>query len=401
MSTSLLYHAFNIKSVKYRSTRYIGNTIVIKAEMIDKTINCPVCHGAGSTFAGQKTRMFHFPPIGRKRGVLELILHRLHCKNCAHKWWPRLSFMVDSKRYTRAFAHTAIDLLKFGTIQAVAKYLKVGWDMIKDIHKNYLQSLYKKPSLQDVVYLGIDEFSIRKGHSYMTICVDLLTGRIIHAVEGKSTDAIKPFLKRIRRYSPKLKAVAIDMSHSYRKAVQECLPHVSIVYDHYHISALINRSVDDLRREQQRQLCGKEKQALKGSRFLLLRNYGKLDPDAQQRLQLLLDMNKPLFSMYTMKEQLRQFWECRNRQEARKYLWQWCFDALTSGVKQLVKVGLTLNSYREDILNYFDHPITNAVTEGINNKIKTLKRQAYGYRDMEYFKLRLYHLHTQRYALSG
>lgn len=400
MSISLLYHAFNIKSVKYCSSSYKGNTIIFRAEMIDRKFKCPLCQAIQHTFSGKKVRTLHLPPVGRKRCFLELTLHRLCCM-CGYKWWPRLSFMSGSKRYTNSFALTALDLLQFGTIQAVAKYLKVGWDTIKDIHKSKLQKCYKTQSLNDLIYLGIDEFSIRKGHTYLTIFVDLRNGRIIHAVEGRSVDAITPFLKKIARRSPQLKAVAIDMSRSYRKAVQEQLPWVKIVYDRYHISALINRAIDDLRREEHRRASSEGKHILKNSRYLLLRNYGKLDPTGRDRLHTLLSINRSLLTMHTMKEQLQSFWQITNRQEAMSFLYNWCFDALNSGIKQLIKIGMTLYRHQEGLLGYFTHRITNAMTEGLNNKIKTLKRQAYGFRDMEYFKLRLYHLHTQRYALSG
>lgn len=105
--------------------------------------------------------------------------------------------------------------------------------------------------------------------------------------------------------------------------------------------------------------------------------------------------------MYNMKELLRYFWKFKTPDRAKEFLYAWCHDALTSGSKPLIRLGLTLNKYKDQILNYFKHFITNAVVEGINNKIKTLKRQAYGYRDMEYFKLRLYHLHQSRYSFSG
>ena len=102
-----------------------------------------------------------------------------------------------------------------------------------------------------------------------------------------------------------------------------------------------------------------------------------------------------------MKEQLRLFWEQPTEEKARRFLALWCKGAWESGIKQLITVAKTLASYRTGLLSYFKHRITSGAVEGLVNKIKTLKRQAYGYRDMEYFKLRLYHLHTQRYSLTG
>lgn len=401
MSTSLLYHAFNIKEVEYRATKYIGNNVIFKAEVSESIKLCSFCQSTDVIFKGKKTRFLHLPPTGRKRCFLELLMHRLCCKNCGSLCWPRLPFMNGKKRYTRAFALTVIDLLQFSTIRAVADYLNVGWGLVKEIHKERLKAMYRKQNYEDLVYLGIDEFSIRKGHSYMTIFVNLRSGRIIHAVEGRSSEVVSPFLRKISKKATNLKAVAVDMSQSYLKAINENLGHVDIVFDRYHISALVNRAVDDLRKDLQTQLDEKGKSYLKGSKFIFLRNYSNLTDQSKAKLQVLLDANQPLFLMYNMKELLRYFWMFNNQDLARKFLYSWCFDALDSGIKPFIRLGLTLNKYKEQILNYFKHHITNAVVEGTNNKIKTLKRHAYGYRDMEYFKLRLYHLHRSRYSFAG
>jgi transposase len=363
--------------------------------------SCSFCHGSRVIFKGRKTRSMHLPPLGRKRCVLELVMHRLYCKDCGFLFWPRLQFMHGNRRYTRSFALTVLDLLQFATIRAVADYLHVGWDMIKEIHKLKLTNIYKKQHLSSLTHLGIDEFSTQKGHKYMTIFVDLQTGRIIHAVEGRSSEAVSPFLKKLARHAKNLKAVAVDMSQSYIKAIDEHLGHVDIVFDHYHISALANKAIDELRKELQADLDRQGKRYLKGKRFLFLYNYSNLTESKKKKLQVLLDANEPLFYMYNMKELLRHFWQLKTPERAKEFLYLWCHDALTSGIKPFIHLGLTLNRYKDQILNYFKHPITNAVVEGINNKIKTLKRQAYGFRDMEYFKLRLYHLHRSRYSFAG
>ena len=141
--------------------------------------------------------------------------------------------------------------------------------------------------------------------------------------------------------------------------------------------------------------------ALKGERFLFLKNYDSLDINGMERLNSLLEANEPLFIAYTMKEQLRSFWMQDNREDAEVFLKKWCTDALIQEAKPLKKVAKALYKRTDELLNYFTHRITNGKAEGINNKIKTLKRQAYGFRDMQYFKLRLYHLHEQRHQLTG
>jgi len=401
MSTSILYHAFGIKGIHYESTSYKGDAIVISARLTNQHIKCPECGCRRATFKGAKHRKILLSPMGRKKCYLDLLFHRLRCSECRKVWWPSPGFLDGKHRYARSFALTVLDLLSFGTISSVAHYLGVGWDLIKEIHKSKLSRTYRNIPLENLNSMGIDEFSIKKGHEYMTIFTDLESGRIVHAVEGRSKEVIQPFLEKLGKQAKNLKAIAMDMSGSYHSAVREFLPHIDIVFDHYHVTALINQALDELRREQQSELDELGKKTLKGSRFLLLKNYNNLSVHRKERLHNLLSANEPLFTAHCMKEQLRLFWEQPDPESARHFLETWCKDAQQSGIKMLARVGKTLAGYRTGLLNYFKHRISNALTEGINNKIKTLKRQAYGFRDMEYFKLRLLHLHTQRYSLTG
>ena len=130
-------------------------------------------------------------------------------------------------------------------------------------------------------------------------------------------------------------------------------------------------------------------------------NYENLDFEKQKRLDTLLSINEPLFLAYSLKEQFRLFWSKNTKDEAEEFFIQWGLDALMTDLKPFKKLVKTMNQYREGLLNYFIHRITNSSAEGINNKIKTLKRQAYGFRDIKYFELRLYHLHKSRYSFVG
>jgi len=401
MSQSILYHAFGIKGVTYRSTNYLGNGVIFNVETTSRHVPCHVCGYRSCIFKGQKEKYLRMPPIGRKQALLKVRMHRLQCKSCGHIWWPKLPFVKGTARYTHSFAMTVLDLLRFGTIKAVANYLHVGWDLVKNIHKSKLICSYKKISLAKVKYLGIDEFSIRKHHKYMTIFVNLQTGRILHAVEGTRKEAIAPFLKQIQKKARKLKAISMDMSVSYRSAVTEILPNIPVVFDRYHVMALMNRQVDSLRRELQNCLDDDGKKTLKGSRFLLLKNYANVPADHRARLDTILEVNRPLYIMHTMKELLRLFWEQKTYHNAVMFLVQWCLDALDSGIKHLRSVGYTLVDHIKGLISYYPHKISNGLLEGLNNKIKTMKRQAYGYRDMEYFTLRLYDLHVSGYAITG
>ena len=210
MSTSLLYHAFGLKGVKYIRTKYQGGRTIFYAETTSTLEQCPDCRTIRTVRRkGSKQRQLRMVPIGARPTFLQLKIWRIRCQNCGALRWPKLPFVNGKARHTRQFAQFAIDLLHWMTISGVAKTLGVGWDLVKDLHKEYLQKKYKAPPLKNLKYLAIDEFSIRKGHSYMSIFVDLGSGRILHAIDGKSGQSIEPFLKVLKRRVRGLQAIAM------------------------------------------------------------------------------------------------------------------------------------------------------------------------------------------------
>jgi transposase len=398
MFASLLHHTNQITDVQVKSVDYLENKIVFHALYEAPKPLCPCCGYHEYSSKGSKRRKLRMAPMGNKAAILSLEVFRLRCNNCNHLWWPPLPFVQGRKRVTISFQNYVINMMNFATIEHVAKFLDVSWGLVKGIHKSHLQKEYCTVDYESLRYIGVDEFSIRKGHEYMTIFINLETGIIIHAVEGKSIDSVMPFLQQLKEKAPHLQAMAMDMNAAYASAVRKYLPGVDIVFDRFHVVGLLNTVIDEIRRDQQAKCNSVGLRAIKGMRFLLLSNYERLNPKKQESLDCLLEINKPIATAHVMKEQIRLFWTKKTSKEGAQFLGWWIIDAFESGIEELKKVGKTLLRYGQDLLNYFKHRITNGKTEGINNKIKTMKRQAYGFRDMEYFKLRLYSLHKTRYS---
>jgi transposase len=196
----------------------------------------------------------------------------------------------------------------------------------------------------------------------------------------------------------------MDMSVAYRSAVSIHLPKAKIVFDHFHVINLFNEKLSELRRALYREATEvMHKQVLKGTRWLLLKNPENLDAakNEKQRLEEALALNKPLATAYYMKDELRRFWEQPGKQFATAFLDGWIRRAEASGIKVLQQMGKTLAAYRSGLLAYYDAMITSGPMEGTNNKIKTMKRQAYGFRDQEFFKLKILAIHETKYALIG
>lgn len=271
--------------------------------------------------------------------------------------------------------------------------LGVGWDLVKGIHKKHLAKKWQKRKLRQVRYVAIDEFAVQKGHQYMTVVMDLETGEILHAQEGKSAASVKVFLEKLKREA-KIKAIAADMSPAYKGAVEEVFGKgFDLVHDPFHVVALASRAIDETRRDLVREAAVKEKKVIKGSRFLLLRGLENLSEKGLNRMAELMNLNEPLYKAYLLKEDLRTFWSLPAA-KAKAFLEQWQEQARALGNRHFTKLADTLESHRNGLLSYFKHRISTGPLEGLNNKIKVLKRMAYGFRDQEYFKLRLYDLHT-------
>jgi transposase len=400
MSASLLYHTNQIENVQVKKEEYHSDKIVFNVLFIPEKPLCPCCCHDRNTSKGLKIRKLRMAPLGNKMAFLAVELHRLQCLNCWHIWWPPMPFARPRKRVTLSFEKYVIELMRFATIEHVAKFLGVSWSLVKNIHKAYLKKEYQNPELKSIRYVGVDEFSIRKGREYMTIFINLETGEIIHAVEGKSIESVTPFILQLKEKATQLKAIAMDMNAAYASATKKYLPDVDVVFDRFHVVALLNTAIDEIRRDQQAKCNAVGLKVIKGMRFLLLNNYEKLNPKKQNSLECLLEVNKPIALAHAMKEQIRLFWSKGTIQEGAKFLAWWIMDAIESGIHELKKTGRTLLRNWKGLVNYFKHPISNGKTEGINNKIKTMKRQAYGFRDIEYFKLRLYNLHKVRYSFA-
>jgi transposase len=386
------------------STDYVGGEIWFGIEQPREGLRCPLCDSAEVSRRGEAWRTFRTLPIGSKRVTLTLPVARVECAVCDVVRQVAIPFADSRRTYTKSFARYALELSRHMTIQDVAEHLGVGWDLIKDIQKTDLQRRFKKIPLKKLRQLAIDEISIGKQSRYLTVVLDLKSGAVVFVGEGKGSQALEPFWKRLRCARAKIQAVAMDMSPAYIKAVSEHLPKAQIVFDHFHIIKLFNEKLSDLRRELFREAQDKHlKDVLKGTRWLLLMNPEHLDPDRdeQQRLDKALKLNAPLATAYYLKEDLRQLWQQPNWRTARKFLTSWCKRAMASGIGILQQFARTLQKHAQGILNYFKFPISTGPLEGTNNKIRTMQRQAYGFRDHEFFKLKIYALHETRYALVG
>jgi transposase len=404
MSTSLLYHAFGVRDYRYVRTEYVEGGVIFTIERKTETCHCAACGSQNVWRQGNVTRRFHALPVGSKPVTLVAEIPRLLCHDCGKTRQAVVGFAPPRRTYTKSFERYVLELSTHMTIKDVAGHLGVSWDVVKDIQKRYLYRKFSKPKLKHLRQIAIDEISVGKGHRYVTIVLDLESGAVAHVGEGKGGDSLISFWKRLRASGAKIKAVATDMSPAYIDAVTTHLPKATLVFDRFHVIKLYNDKLSVLRRELYRQLTDTmQKDALKGVRWLLLKRSEHLDVSRNEpeRLKEALRLNEPLAIAYYLKDELNEVWEQDDEEAAQSLLMDWILYAESTGIRMLHQFAKTLRLHATGILAYYDYPISTGPLEGTNNKIKTMKRQAYGFRDPEFFKLKILGIHETRYALVG
>jgi transposase len=404
MSTSLLYHGFGIRGYQYVKTEYELGTVVFTVQQETADLRCVACGSRRVVRRGFYRRWFRSMPIGRHPVEVALDVPRVGCLDCGAVRQVRVRFADPRRSYTHGFERYVLDLSQHMTIEDVARHVEVGWDLVKDIQKRYLGRKYKRIKLKHLREIAIDEIAIGRGHRYLTVVLDLRSGAVVFIGDGKGADALNPFWKRLQKSHAQVKAVAMDMSPAYISAVRTHLRNAVIVFDHFHIIKLFNEKLSKLRRDLYREATEKlHKDVLKGTRWLLLKNPENLDEtrDEPRRLREALKLNAPLAMAYYMKEDLRRIWQQPGKRAAGRVLKAWIQRAEASGIRMLIKFAQTLAAHRRKILAYYDYPISTGPLEGTNTKIRVLQHQAYGFRDPEFFKLKIYGLHETRYQLVG
>jgi len=404
MSTSLLYNAFGVRGYCYLSTDYSHGEVMFTIDQPRPSFRCPMCGSDDVIRRGQTPRRFRAVSIGSKPVYLAFAVPRVECRSCGAVRQLRIGFADPRVSYTKAFARYALELSRHMTIKDVAQHLHISWDVIKEIQKGDLQRRFDRPKLNRLRQVAIDEISVGKGHRYLTLVLDLESGAVVHVGQGKGGDALKDFWARLGRCRAKIEAVAIDMSPAYIDAVMTHLPQATLVFDRFHVIKLYNDKLSDLRRALYHQLeDGLEKQVLKGVRWLLLKRPENLEPTRRepQRLQEALRLNEPLAIAYFLKEELYEIWEQEDQETAQALLMDWIIFAESTGIRMLHDFAKTLRLHAWGILAYYDHPISTGPLEGTNNKLKTMKRQAYGFRDPEFLRLKILGIHESKYALVG
>lgn len=275
-------------------------------------------------------------------------------------------------------------------VKDVAELATVDWRMVKDAEIRYILGLLRKRDLDGITELGIDEVSEKKRHRYLTLVTDLKRRRVIWVGRGRDRAVLTAFFRWFgKKRTRRVKLVVIDMHDPYELELRHRCPRAKIIFDHFHVIKPLSLAIDNIRRRLQNELPPEGRRYLKHSRYLLLRPREDLTPSQRVRLKELCAVNETLSTAYLLKEDLRAVFRRLEPKTARAELRDWKCRVRESNIPELLEYGKMLDRRRFGILNFFRHRKTNGLSEGFNNVVKTIKKNAYGFHDWKYFRLKI------------
>jgi len=352
---------------------------------------CYICKRRCATVHKWVKRPVRDLDFGPAHVTIECIYRQIFCVKCDSFLVEDLEFFEPSRRVTKRLARYIHELCKVLTIQDVARNLDLDWKTVKDIDRAFLEEEFGQTDYTDLTVLAVDEISGRRGHSYMTVVLDYLTGRVIWMGIARRADTLMTFFDGMTKEQKEhLKAIVMDMWNPFIKAVQDRVPHVKIVFDLFHVVKEFNKVIDRVRIDEYNKASESDRKIIKGSKYLLYKNPENISkPEDKEHLDRLLELNETISKVMILKDKLKLIWECESREDAKNQIDKWCALAESVHHPSVSKFVNRIRRYEYGILNHCDHPIHTSILEGVNNKIKVIKRKSYGFRDERYFSLKV------------
>ena len=352
---------------------------------------CAVCGQEGGRMHMYGTRRVRDLGLANARVELVVPNRAIRCAGCQTIRTEGHDFLGPYRRHTKRFEQAVADLCREMPIKKVAEHYGLSWHTVREIDKRRLVREVGTPCYDGLRRLAVDEVAVHKGHTYLTIVLDLETGRVVWVGKGRTEATLAGFFEQLTpEQRASIEAVASDMASGFRNAVEKACPQAAQVYDFFHVVAKYSREVVDIVRNQEANRQDEEgRKLIKGSRYLLLKNDSKLKESQREALKELLAVNETLNTVYILKDQLKEIWRHTDPASASTAFNDWCALAEQSGIPALATFGRNLRRHEKGIVNHALYQIHTGRLEGINNKIKVIKRQAYGFRDDDYFILKI------------
>ncbi|WP_271410553.1 ISL3 family transposase [Pseudomonas sp. Q1-7] len=368
------------------------DTLLIELEpQVGSIPECGRCGEACPLIHERRTRQVRDRDLFDQRVLLQLPVRRVDCLSCG-RVTERISWLEPVSRLTQRLRVWLEGLLQLLPISHVSRLTGLHWHTLKTLDKRRLEAAVGAFKPGDVRRLVMDEFALHKGHRYATVIMDAERTRVLWVGHGNSREAIRPFFELLGERCQQIEAVAMDMNTAFDLEVKRHCPQAEVVYDLFHVVARYGREVIDRIRVDQANLLREDKPArkvVKQSRWLLLRNHDNLKDGQAVQLQELLAANQPLATVYVLKDALKAIWYAPSVQEGWRRWRSWLRHARDSGLAPLQRFARNLRKYARGILASARFHLHTSLLEGVNNRIKVIKRMAYGFRDSAYFFLKI------------
>jgi transposase len=295
----------------------------------------------------------------------------------------------EYSRFTLLFEGFAIDvLLSAKSIKDAVNILRISWDQIHEIQNRAVQRGLAKRKKEIIKHVGIDEKNFLKGHSYASLLTDLDQGRVLEVVPERTEEAAKSLLKSLSDdQREKIEAAAMDMWPAFMSACDSIIPNAEIVHDKYHVAGYLGKAVDLVRRKENRELVGDGNDVLKNTKYLWLTNPENLTKEAKKIFRNLALDDLKVGRAWSIKESFRHLWDYRYKEAAKSFFQSWYFWATHSKLRPIINAAKTIKRHIKGTLAYLKHHITNAVTEGLNSKIQSIKSNARGFRNFQNYRI--------------
>jgi transposase len=303
----------------------------------------------------------------------------------------RVPWAAPQGRFTLLFERFAVEvLLASATITQGCELLGIGWDTAQEIMRRAVERGLERRQLEALKHLGMDEKSFKRGQSYITLLTDLDQSRVLDVVEERTTEAAEQLWETLSAEQKQaVEAVAVDMWEPFIQTIQQQVPAADIVHDKFHVSKYLGEAVDKVRRQEHKELMAQGDETLKGTRQLWLYNPQNFSPEQAEEFSALKDLQLKVARAWAAKELFSKFWDYQEEGWARRFFKDWFGWVSRSRLKPVVEVAQMLKRHLDNLVTYLKHHITNAVTEGLNSKIQSLKSAARGFRSFRNYRIRI------------
>ena len=305
----------------------------------------------------------------------------------------RLDFLADNPHFTKRFAFYVGRRCRQASIRDVAKELRLDWETVKTLEMQYMRAQLKRAGTPGPRAIGIDELSVRKGHSYRIVVSDLVRKRPIwFGGTDRSEASMAAFYDWLGpKKSRKIKLAVMDMWKPFRNVTKDKAPQAAILFDKFHIMRHLGEALDMVRKSEYARLVGRDRRYIKGQKYTLLSRKENLTLDGKKALKTLLAANKRLNTAYVLKESFGQLWSYEREGWARRFFENWRTSLKWQRLKPYEKFAAMIERHWDGIAAYcrLENKVSLGFVEGLNNKIRVIQRRAYGLRNEEYLRLKI------------